>query len=342
MTLPTTVTSVVHSPKDTLIAVSRDNVTIQLINNDRHAYYFSTEHARGVRFVTFSPDGLTIVSCGFFSNILQAYNIVTRMTCTYTCDSNIVSAAYNYNGTLLAIGCLGDSIRIVNAQTFAHLHEFKCSNRVTHVAFSPVCDILMAQKNDYTVQLWDLTTGHTNELINCRANSAVFCNSGNTILTCNGINAITVWNVHNRRPVREFFFTEQLIANIIRISPDGKLIATGGFGTQIRLHNAMTGEIIRVFKNDSHIVRTIAFSQDGKSIISGGNDNNVFKWSIDSDDCTIFDSLPEVIIVPEHEVNDQPEHDLTNVSCGLINVSRKSDCNLTHSSADVLDQDLTD
>jgi RNA polymerase sigma factor (sigma-70 family) len=48
-------------------------------------------------------------------------------------------------------------------------------------------------------------------------------------------------------------------------SPDGKVVALGGY-TKLRLWDAATGKLLRLFPVEPHVVRVLAFSPDGRSL----------------------------------------------------------------------------
>jgi WD40 repeat protein len=56
----------------------------------------------------------------------------------------------------------------------------------------------------------------------------------------------------------------------LALSPDGKIIATGGNDTIINLWDAATGQLIKKLAKHTNIVRDLAFSADGKRLTSLG------------------------------------------------------------------------
>lgn len=63
-------------------------------------------------------------------------------------------------------------------------------------------------------------------------------------------------------------------------SPDGKLIATGGFDRQLKLWDAMTGRELRVIKGHTKNVLGVAFSPDGKRVATASTDKTLAVWDV--------------------------------------------------------------
>ncbi len=61
------------------------------------------------------------------------------------------------------------------------------------------------------------------------------------------------------------------------ISPDGTIIATGGWDNRITLFDK-SGTVKNVLMGHNDVIRDIKFSPDGKHILSGSNDNTAILW----------------------------------------------------------------
>jgi hypothetical protein len=64
-------------------------------------------------------------------------------------------------------------------------------------------------------------------------------------------------------------------AYCVVFSPDGRLLASGGWGRPVRLRDAVTGGLVRELRSAGQSVYDLAFSPDGALIATGGRDGTV-------------------------------------------------------------------
>src|SRR5258705_1273217 len=110
------------------------------------------------------------------------------------------------------------------------------------ITFSPDGGRLISGSDDFSVRLWDISTG---------ALLRVMEGHSDVVLS-------------------------------VTYSPDGRYIASGSYDNTVRIWDAISGLQVRIYTGHSDWVRCIAFSPDGLQIASGDWQGNIHVWSTDA------------------------------------------------------------
>ncbi len=134
------------------------------------------------------------------------------------------------------------------SRSFGGGSPFRHADRVTGMSYSPDGRRLATSSRDGTVKVWNLDNGR--ELLTYRGHQ-----SGDDDPT----NVLKVPNV--------------------AFSPDGKSVASSG-GKLIHLWDAATGKLAQTLKGHTASARGLAFTPDGKTLVTGGDDRKVIVWDV--------------------------------------------------------------
>src|SRR5882672_6180584 len=71
-----------------------------------------------------------------------------------------------------------------------------------------------------------------------------------------------------------------LLAISVAFSPDGKILAAGGYDRMVKLWDVTSGKQIGTLQGHGAVVFSIAFSPDGKTLASASADGTVKLWNV--------------------------------------------------------------
>ena len=164
---------------------------------------------------------------------------------------------------------------------------------VTAAVFSPDGRQVLTAGLDGIIHSWDGDTGHpVGEPFQVAGQvwAAVYSPDGKVIATAGGVTGATgearVWDAVTGRPVTPPLRHPGLVRAAV-FSPDGKALLTGcastggtgkGAGGEARLWDLDTGQHVGPVLMHSDEVTTVAFSPDGRTIVTGSRDGLVRRW----------------------------------------------------------------
>lgn len=134
-------------------------------------------------------------------------------------------------------------------------------------------------------------------------NEAVFSADGKKILIASDNNIVQLLDANTGKPAGELTgflnqrdkggmtydpnsYWEAQIARIVRfknsllVTPDGKSLIKGKFGTKVKQWDIASGKTVMDFAGHDKAVLCYALSRDGKKLVTGGGDGKIILWDV--------------------------------------------------------------
>jgi WD40 repeat protein len=289
------------------VAVSRDGALVASASGEGGVRLYDAKTGSllraiggaGDRSVVFSPDGKSLTAAGFhMDKLVSLWDVASGKrlrTFTGQTEWEADATAISPDGKMLASSATDKQILVWDIATGKLLHQLKDQPyRVSALAFSPDSTTLAGGGGDRRVHLWNCSTGKLRRTLEGHRDwicTIAFSPDGQTIASgsCDwgfhrgydwprpasrGAEQCEwrLWDVASGRLQRTVADSGRLLS--LSIAPDGKSLACG-IGEELRLYDLSSDAPGKIVTRHDADVTTVAFSPDGRAIISGSHDQTI-------------------------------------------------------------------
>jgi len=287
MTHEADVTALAFSPDGKYVASGSRDGTARVWEAQTGREIARMTHEADVTDLAFSPDGKYVAS-GSRDDTARVWEAQTgREIARMTHEADVTDLAFSPDGKYVASGSRDGTARVWEAQTGHEVARMSHEDYVVAVAFSPDGKYVISGSWDDTARVWEAQTGHEVARMSHEDGVAAvaFSPDGKYVASGSRDGTARVWEAQTGREIARVNHEVYVIA--VAFSPDGKYVISGGcdkkdenyrcIGGTARVWEAQTGrEIARMSHNNA--VVAVAFSPDGKYVVSGSFDGTVRVW----------------------------------------------------------------
>jgi WD40 repeat protein len=193
-----------------------------------------------------------------------------------TPKEDAIRAALGPDGRTLAVGC----------SFYISIHDLLAGKQIHRIPFDYETDWPAGKEGRSIVSIGEPMT------------DLLFSADGQTLVSNHHDRTIRIWEVRTgkargkviRHPIRGGLTHEVRRCYPIALSPDGRILASGGYENDlweavvgaVRLWDVATGEELCRLSGHEGAVVSLAFSPDGKRLVSGSADTTALVWDVGS------------------------------------------------------------
>jgi WD40 repeat protein len=180
-------------------------------------------------------------------------------------EGHVSDLAFDRTRTLLACACGAAGLRIWEVATGRELSSLPHEKEVSSVAFDPSGRYLMSGGNDFMATLWERRPWRASRGLPHQGAvvKAVFSRDGSRLVTAAVGGQLCLWDTSTGRLVSE---QSQEDTELLRLSPDGSVIATAGGGTA-RLWELASGRRVSELAHEGRITH-LSFNANGALVLT--------------------------------------------------------------------------
>ena len=200
----------------------------------------------------------------------------------------IYSVEYSPDSRTLASAEEDSKIRIWDVDTGALLKTLTGhTSAVNTMTYSPDGKTLVSGSWDKTIRFWNASTGKLLKTLTGHTevvDTVIYAPDGKTVTSMSSYDGtIRFWDAETTKLLKTITGHTGSFGRAVAFSPDGQMLAHSGTGdSTIPIRDGQSGQLLRTLTGHTDTVLSIAYSPDGRNLVSGNWDGHIRMWDIDT------------------------------------------------------------
>ncbi|OAQ31052.1 WD40 repeat-like protein [Linnemannia elongata AG-77] len=237
-------------------------------------------HAAVVKCISYSRDG-TLIATGSEDTTIRIWSAESGETlCVLKEHQDVVHCVrFSPQGNQLLSASQDTTVRSWNVKTGEHLRIIGNHDKpMFTVAYSPDGRQLATSGDDTCIRIWDADTGDWLRTLVGHILTVFdlsYSPDSNQLASCDRDSIVRLWNVHTGECLNTLSGQRYLVSTVV-YSPCGGFIASGAWDGTVRLWKAGEAAMSDAISDGQFdTALCVDISQDGKTIVTGHEDNTV-------------------------------------------------------------------
>jgi periodic tryptophan protein 2 len=236
---------------------------------------------------SFHPSTNLLTVC-FDSGLFSLYEIpsFSNIHSLSMATSPISAVSVNKSGEWLALGSskTGQLLVWEHASESNILKQSSHLDSLTTLTYSPDSTRIITGADDGLIKIWDVSSGfhiatfteHTSAVT-----ASAYSKRGNILFTSSLDGSVRAWDMLRYRNFRTFTAPTRLSFSALAVDPSAEVVCAGSHDSfDIQLWSVQTGALLDQLSGHEGPISTLAFTPDGRYLVSGSWDHTIRIWSV--------------------------------------------------------------
>jgi len=236
---------------------------------------------------TFHPQTGVLTAC-FDNGLFSLYELpsFSNIHSLSMASSPISAVSTNRTGEWLAFGSskTGQLLVWEHASESNILKQSSHLDTMTTLSYSPDSTRIITGADDGLIKIWDVSSGfhiatfteHTSAVT-----ASAYSKRGNILFTSSLDGSVRAWDMLRYRNFRTFTAPTRLSFSCLAIDPSAEVVCAASHNSfEIYLWSVQTGALLDRLSGHEGPVSTLAFTPDGRYLVSGSWDRTIRVWSV--------------------------------------------------------------